>query len=344
VKSINAHSEVLPTWALTGEKETHTKEALNVLARLYKSQPVKKVVDQIIEDLKEILGVSPASNGTEGPGKKARQETTLVTSKALKGKKKVGEMDIAGSTEDESDEFEGFDSRIADPSSEDYDSEDSVAAAHARYAYPRSDSDTRSDSELSSSSISESDDSSGDLDSARSSPDLRRERILSAEPLADKPAKSTFLPSLTMGGYMSGSESEASDLDEHFAPKKKNRRGQRARQQIWEKRFGDKAKHLDKKKGDERSKGWDPKRGATLEDDRRGRGRGRKNGDTKNIKWRGAKGKGAESANGANAVPVAKKKTKRDDVGTLHPSWQAAKAAKEKKMNAVPQGKKVVFD
>jgi hypothetical protein len=35
---------------------------------------------------------------------------------------------------------------------------------------------------------------------------------------------------------------------------------------------------------------------------------------------------------------------KRDDVGALHPSWEAAKRAKELKKVAVFEGKKVVFD
>jgi hypothetical protein len=43
-------------------------------------------------------------------------------------------------------------------------------------------------------------------------------------------------------------------------------------------------------------------------------------------------------------MPLGPKKTKRDDAGSLHPSWLAAKAAKEKKVDAKPQGKKVVFD
>jgi hypothetical protein len=35
---------------------------------------------------------------------------------------------------------------------------------------------------------------------------------------------------------------------------------------------------------------------------------------------------------------------KKDDAGTLHPSWEAAKKAKEAKQTAAFQGKKVVFE
>jgi hypothetical protein len=56
-------------------------------------------------------------------------------------------------------------------------------------------------------------------------------------------------------------------------------------------------------------------------------------------------------ANAANAQPLGPRKgevkepKKRDDTGPLHPSWEAAKRAKEKK--AVPvvfSGKKISFD
>jgi hypothetical protein len=35
---------------------------------------------------------------------------------------------------------------------------------------------------------------------------------------------------------------------------------------------------------------------------------------------------------------------RKDDVGVLHPSWQAAKKAKEAKKTATFQGKRVTFD
>lgn len=138
--------------------------------------------------------------------------------------------------------------------------------------------------------------------------------------------KAAFLPSLTMGGYISGS---GSDLDSEMdvAPVKKNRRGQRARQAIWEKKYGAGAKHVKSKPAADARAGWDAKRGAVEQKPHR-------------------------FANAANAAPLGPRKgekkpepKKRDDSGPLHPSWLAAKAAKEKK--AIPvvfSGKRISFD
>jgi hypothetical protein len=164
-----------------------------------------------------------------------------------------------------------------------------------------------------------------------------------AKPPPAKAGGSTFLPTL-MGGYWSGSESSASDLEDSVAaPVRKNRPGQMARRAIWEKKFGERANHIKKGQGtvaDKRGKGkddgWDAKRGAKDGGDRSGRGRG------------GGRGRGRDfrQVTGENALPVEPRKMvkKRDDTGPLHPSWQAAKAAKEAKQTATFQGKKVTFD
>ncbi|TAQ87501.1 hypothetical protein B7494_g4164 [Chlorociboria aeruginascens] len=173
---------------------------------------------------------------------------------------------------------------------------------------------------------------------------------------APNPSGSTFLPTL-MGGYWSGSESSASDLEDSPAaplPMKKNNKGQRERRLIWEKKYGVKANHIKqgkgsvldangKAKGKERDDdGWDAKRGAREGGDRRG--------------WKGRGGSGFNGAKGAhlratgeNATPVKGERRKRgmgrkDDEGIVHPSWAAAKAAKEMKQNATFAGKKMVFD
>lgn len=143
---------------------------------------------------------------------------------------------------------------------------------------------------------------------------------------------STFLPTL-MGGYISGSES-ASDVD--VEPPRKNRRGQRARQAIWEKKYKEKAKHLGKESKD-KDHGWDPRRGAV---------------DDSSKPWkRGIKTPfGAarrQEPEGANSEPLrsrTKPSGKPDDTGPLHPSWEARKKAKEKEETAKFQGKKITFD
>ena len=151
-----------------------------------------------------------------------------------------------------------------------------------------------------------------------------------AKPL--KSTDSTFLPTL-MGGYISGSES-ASDID--VAPERRNRRGQRARQQIWEKKFGEKAKHLVEPKA--RDSGWDLKRGAVGVDSKPW-----KHG-VRNPLLDKSKGTGANEMRLGKEPPAPRI---RDDAGPLHPSWEAKKLAKEKELarQAAPfAGKKITFD
>ena len=168
--------------------------------------------------------------------------------------------------------------------------------------------------------------------SAPSSPSSPKSRL----PKRQAPSISTtFLPSLSRGGYLSGSES-ASDLADEEPQGRKNRMGQQARRALWEKKFGKDANHV-KKQTESRDEGWDAKRGARAGDERgeKGRGRGR---DREMVVGRGPK------SSGANSDPVANKKVKRIVDAPLHPSWEAAKRAKEQKKAVAFQGKKVVFD
>lgn len=144
-----------------------------------------------------------------------------------------------------------------------------------------------------------------------------------------------------MGGYISGSDSEASDIE--VAPKK-NRRGQRARQALWEKKYKDQAKHL-KKQQNKRDAGWDMKRGAVDSEP----GKPWKKG-LRNPLITGGNGEklGANARFGGDKDKEVVKKApvkKRDDEGPLHPSWEAKRKAKEAMGAGVPfQGKRVVFD
>ncbi|KAL7970343.1 Bud-site selection protein, partial [Trichoderma sp. SZMC 28014] len=169
----------------------------------------------------------------------------------------------------------------------------------------------------------------------------KKKRAAKAALKAARPGDSTFLPTL-MGGYISGSES-ASDID---APPKK-RRGQRARQAIWEKKYGAKAKHLQKEAANGGwDSGWDMKRGAVGPEDQ-----GRKPWKKGGRASAGAGGRGGYSQGrerGANAHQESRpapppKPVKKDNEGPLHPSWEARKKAKEQQKGAAFAGSKIVF-
>lgn len=328
-----------------GELEKGPQDALllNVKGRLFKVDAVRKVVDETIDELKEIVTKT--------------EEAKQVRKDERKKKAKVQDEEEDVSMQDgeyDSEAFTALDGLIAAPSSAEDDSEASLSDGHR----PPSEEDAASGDEEE--DISDEDESApepakslafhkftdddsehvsgSDLESGDTMTDSESDSELAPLPKAKRKAASddfkpstgsAFLPALSHPTYVSGSDTEASDIEAEVAPKK-NRRGQRARQKIWEQKYKDKAKHVVKQ---ERDRGWDAKRGAVAERggrERRGAGRA-------------PAGRGPEKS-GANEMPLGPKKTKRDDAGALHPSWLAAKAAKEKKLDVKPMGKKVVFD
>ncbi|KAG6361502.1 hypothetical protein INS49_009729 [Diaporthe citri] len=197
------------------------------------------------------------------------------------------------------------------------------------------DEDGSSDSEEVSVSVSVSESGSESASESESDSDVS---AISPPPktLRKEPKKGGYLPSL-MGGYISGSESDASDID--VAPAaRKNRRGQRARQAIWEKKFKAKAKHLSQEKAG-RDSGWDLKRGAVDGSDRTPWKKG-----IKAPFERRSDGQRDEQEHAAPEPRRPRPPTKKDDEGPLHPSWEARKKAKEAQQTAAFQGKKITFD
>lgn len=322
-----------------GRKDT---PALNVFARLCNSNPVKNKFGVLCSAVKREFGVFEEK--AEEPAKKKRlrakdyQEGGSEVSRQRSEKK---EQANGGATE--SDSFAGFSDSEAD-------SEDNLAHYRGRLASSDDEDENEDDAGAELGSDSDIDledlerklaaegisrknakakpkayDHAADLSLSDASDDKSEEQ---KRPRAPAPKKSSFIPSLTMGGYISGSGSEVEDeIDEK---PKKNRRGQRARRQIAEWKYGSKAKHLQNQMKNDKNAGWDPKRGAVDRDHRRQKKTGAN--DT-------ALGKDRRHP---QAQPPKKHK---DDSGPLHPSWEAAKKAKEKK--AVPvafAGKKISFD
>ncbi|KJR86340.1 uncharacterized protein SPSK_02364 [Sporothrix schenckii 1099-18] len=217
-----------------------------------------------------------------------------------------------------------------------------------------------------------SDDGEVDDESESESDEDLRPRKRKATSATTFDGTSHFLPSL-MGGYVSDGGDDADGVadDEEAAARmlggpRKNRRGQRARQAIWEKKYKQLAKHVleQEKKGtdaggkdggkDKKANkngkqkdgggGWDAKRGAVDASDKP-RWLRRKMGLLGRVGPVGGGGKGA----GSNATPPAGAKKENPNAnaqvsGTLHPSWEAARKAKDKAQTAAFEGKKIVFD
>lgn len=322
----------------------HDTASLNVNGRLCKSNPVQEAFPAAVAGVKKEFGIR---DNSDGPAKKKKRlrakdyeadrttsvgsEDTKLAVKPLKKSKRAAESgdsdalsDANFGDSDEEDEFEQYQNRLASSDDED-DGDEDVEASDIEDLERHLAQEGLSRQQAS--SKKQRYDPAADLSlSEEESEDESIDERPPKKGAAAKPNKSSFIPSLTMGGYISGSGSDLDD-DVDVAPKK-NRRGQRARQKIWEQKYKAQANHL---KNQERSAGWDPKRGAVG-------------------------GSQPRFAKGANSMPlqnsrrnvgesVAKKPPKKDDSGPLHPSWEAAKRAKEKNSAPVPfQGKKISFD
>jgi hypothetical protein len=346
VKSLK-DQEVLKSYVAGIEKSSADTATLNVLARLYKVAAVKKVVDDTVEQLKAIFAPSdaatPTINGDKKEPKKRKAEA-----------QKDADTEMLDVSDEEGDPYAVFNARIAAPSSGEDGSEGSVSDDERPPSIGDSEREHDPEDDLEAESSSEeAEEFSGGESEASDDEDMAIDRRIAppsdasdsdsdsiAQPtkktrtkaLPAQPTSSAFIPSLSHAAYIAGSDSDASDLSASFAPRK-NRRGQRARQKIAEAKFGAKAKHI---ANPANNRGWDAKRGAVPDVPRGGYG---------------------PVISGENAIPlggkevvVKEKKAERDDKGDLHPSWQAAKLAKEKKAIKIDlsskggMGKKVVFD
>ncbi|KAI7133280.1 hypothetical protein D0864_12053 [Hortaea werneckii] len=348
IKAVAASPD-LPSEVLQQHPLSTDSALLNVHARLCNSNPVKQALPAVLADVQNALGIM-VDNGKAIKKKRLRAKdyehaesawhTVQDDKKSLHQVWNPGsapnesesagddetEMRRAGMDRDSSGDFEHLDHRLASSGGEDSDKAshagdniDDLERQLAAEGFGRSKTAAKT-----------SYDHTADLSLSEEDP----EPSPSPEPQkAPAPKKTTFIPSLTMGGYVSGSGSDPeSDID--VAPKK-NRRGQRARQALWEKKFGQKAKHLQKTS---RNAGWDPKRGATDGTERKP---GQKPGMVNPAKRQlDREHTFANRRDGGHAS-----KKHKDDQGPIHPSWEAAKKAKEKKEGgAAFAGKKITFD
>lgn len=296
-------------------------------ARLFKHKSVGEAMERTMTEVRQVLGLH-ANGGVKK--QKVEQKPSLVV-EDVAPVQRTAVADISDTEE----EFHGLSSRIASADS-DSDSED--------------ESNDEASNQL---QFSHLDISGSDADSESDTKPLRKTRTRAP---AKPPTSSAFIPSLSMSGYLSNSDSSASDIEDHIAPRK-NRRGQRARQKIWEQKFKDTAKHVvnppPPKPEKKRDEGWDAQRGAVAgKEDRRARYK---------LSFKGDRGGvGVRGASGGNTAPLGRDRNKdrgggggggekkikhKDDEGALHPSWQAKKMAKQQSAGIGDfKGKKMTFD
>ncbi|KAF7422606.1 hypothetical protein PC9H_010762 [Pleurotus ostreatus] len=197
-------------------------------------------------------------------------------------------------------------------------------------------------------------DSDSDSDSDSASQDMLHNQPTKKARQAGKEATpvnsaSTFLPSLSVGyirGDSDDSDVDGSDAGQPDIQPRKNRRGQRARRAIWEKKYGRNANHK-KKEMETSSRHTRPSIPQTS-------GRGRKMGnkvipDGSANKVHALKSRTWGEKPSHDQKLVASKSATRQlpasqtQSSSLHPSWEAKRKAKER-IGIVPsQGKKIVF-
>ena len=381
-KAVAEHPD-LPPEVKTPGKLSSDDATLNINARLCNSNPVQAALKDAVEDVKRILGVkddgpkvlkkkrlrakSFAADGEAAgvpKGEKSKSEKLKASRKQPKPPEKPSRRDDVDLSEEPSD-YDEYADRLASGSENDDMANDDMTDVDAlerqlaeegirnNSPSPKKISyNLRDDLSFTSSSSSSRSASPTPRKAVRTStnnitsitePDSPP-RSLSPSPRKSARTKTTsFIPSLTMGGYISGSGSDIEDIDSAAAPKR-NRRGQRARQQIWEQKYGVNAKHIQKQS---RDVGWDRKRGAVEQ----GRGRG----------WHRVEGRARRASpdynvgavEGAAPVVRARARVAREEGGKkeggeerpMHPSWEAAKKAKERREAPVAfAGVKTTFD
>ncbi|KAF9454705.1 Bud-site selection protein [Macrolepiota fuliginosa MF-IS2] len=154
---------------------------------------------------------------------------------------------------------------------------------------------------------------------------------------------STFLPSLSVGFIRGSDESDWSDNEAKLADsgQKKNRRGQRARRAIWEKKYGRNANH--------KKQELEAQSNRLHHDNKHGREHGHRGslskfGKQSNMSDRSKQYKPFKQDPAPPKIPHQRNITKSDE-RPLHPSWEAKRKLKEKQSTGIipSQGTKIKF-
>ncbi|KAI3404846.2 BUD22 [Candida oxycetoniae] len=300
-----------------------SKEVNNFCSNLWNSKQIKPILNDIEWSFKMVRG-NLSKNDIE--------ERDLQTRKNLNGPRSEEEREHEqeGSDSDEGDSFDKYaeyDHLVLGSDQED--EEDDVLQSDVNYnevtdEEPSEDESLEVDDE-------ESDSETSSIDEP---PKKKGKAEISNETVYN-------LPELASGYYSGGSDDEdEEDVDNdkvvrELTQPRKNRRGQRARQKIWAKKYGKEAKHI--LKHHERIKSEREIRQKEFEERERKR----------ELKAKMLEEK--QKPTGANTEPLGERKstvtrTVHVEEKQIHPSWEAKKQAEAKMKNTKFQGKKITFE
>ncbi|KAG7795337.1 hypothetical protein KL929_004104 [Ogataea haglerorum] len=289
---------------------TYETELNNLVSKLFNKNTVKEVVQQTEHNFKLVLGVDKREKKPE-TAKRSESEEKTPKDESDSSADESDEVSVSEDTESSDDEkldtiYSNYKSMVAGSSDEDEDEPEEGV-----------DYNEVTDEEPSEQS-SEFDGEQPDYETAKA----ERKKLSNDDFFSE-----LQLPALA-GGYYSGGEDEE-ELEQaekdmkKLAKERKNRRGQRARQKIWEKKYGKNANHIKKER--ERVQSEREKQRLAYEERVRKRAEKKKQEEEKKKQDR-------EKLN----KPAAADK--------MHPSWEAKRKAEEALKNAKFQGKKVKFE
>lgn len=318
-----------------------------VQSRLLSSKLLAAQIVVSIENLRMLL--DPTLRGPKAEG--TEEDTAVPAPKRKKAPTLSGEQSVAHAAmedcESDGDEWKGVDDENQDMA--DAAIGDGVDDGWESGTVGEGDDVAGSDG-WESSSIGNDDDVSEDGDrlELHAKPAVKKSATAALKAKASASGlQSTFLPSLSVGFVRGGSEESdwseegrVADIDV-----KKNRRGQRARRAIWEKKYGRNANH--KKKESEESTKFgsvrgEPPRPRQLHNHPPSSGASRKIKPTSQQRQPPDMGWGQRRI-GPNKIPPSKSETKADQ--SLHPSWEAKRKLKLKESAGIipSQGTKIKF-
>ncbi|EIW80976.1 Bud-site selection protein [Coniophora puteana RWD-64-598 SS2] len=294
--------------------------ASRVQSRILSSKILATEISGIVLGLKAVLypDTAPAGHSADGPTSPPMKKSRIASSA----------MDV----DDDADDHEGDDGSA--------EGDDNEAADHASDGWESGSIHDGNKAPSGGASLGSEDehDISDDSNASELRPSVSKSKI------APKTtgSQSAFLPSLAAGFIRGDSDEDWSDAEANVADGvRKNRRGQRARRAIWEKKFGKNANHL---KSQQEIEGTSKNRFTrTPTDYKHG---GRRPQDRKETQMTRRPDQRFNKSQTTDKHTVGRElvesaPSKPAQAASLHPSWEA----KKQKSAAIvaPQGSKIVF-